>query len=88
MQQSRNGEVEDGETFQILSPANTARFTCESFLIVDTNSHQNDSFLCLTAWHGEFVKYALSTLHNDGSSTIAKRFVGAWADLSWPTPAR
>jgi hypothetical protein len=88
IQQSRSGKVEDGETFQISSPTNTARFTCESFLIVDTSSHQIDSFLCLTAWHGKFVKYRLSTLHNDGSTAIAKRFVGAWADQLWPASGR
>jgi hypothetical protein len=87
IRQTRNETVEDGETFQI-SPAGTARFMCESFLIVDTNSHRIDSFLCLTAWKGKFVKYRLSTLRNEASTAIAKGFVGAWADQLWPTPGR
>ena len=87
VRQSSNYKVEDGVAFQI-SLSSTARFTCESFLIVDTNSRQIDSFLCLTAWKGKFVKYRLSTLHNDGSTAIAKRFVGAWADQLWPAPGR
>jgi hypothetical protein len=84
MQQSRKGKVEDGETFQINSPAKVPRFTCGSYRIVDANGRLIDSFLCLTAWKGKFVKYRLSTLQNKDSTAIAKRFVGEWEDQLWP----
>lgn len=82
-QQAGGGKVQEQGTFQITTPDKTVRFICGAYLIVD-NGRQIDSFLCLTVWKGRFVKYRLSTLHRDGSTAVAKRFVTGWIDVLWP----
>ena len=84
-QRNPNDTIEEKETFQISTPDKTVRFVCGSFLIA-SDGRQLDSYLCLTAWKGKFVKYRLTTLHRDGAGAgaVAERFVSGWVDVLWP----
>jgi hypothetical protein len=77
---NRKGKAEDKGRFEIASPDKKARFICGAYLLTE-NGRQLDSYLCLTTWHGLFVKYRLSTLRANDSAATAKRFVGAWTPL-------
>ena len=78
-----NLRVEDKSRFGISGPNGKPRYSCGTYLITE-NGRQIDSYLCLTTWHGKFVKYRLSTLAKDGSLAKAKRFVSAWTATLWP----
>jgi hypothetical protein len=74
----RNENVDINGRFDIAGPDSKARFICGAYLIATSDRQQLDSFLCLTTWHGKFVKYRLSTRSADGTTAVAKRFVSAW----------
>ena len=74
--------MEDKGLFTIAGPDHKARFICGTYLIDDGGAM--DSFLCLTVWNGEFVKYRLTTLSSNGSAAVAERFVSSWTKLLWP----
>jgi len=83
-QKNNNGTVQDKGRFAITGPDKKPRFSCGAYLIETSNHKKIDSFLCLTVWHGKFVKYRLSTLSKSDSTDVTKRFVGGWAKILWP----
>lgn len=60
------------------------RFRCADYTFARKDMGNVDSFLCLTGWKGEFVKFRLTTGHRAGSDREASDFVNAWARLLWP----
>jgi hypothetical protein len=77
------GSAEERERFEIHGPDGKPRYICGTYFVVD-NSLRIDHTLCLTTWHGKFIRYRLGTLARDGSLATAKRFVAAWTAILWP----
>lgn len=71
----------------VLSRDNQQRFRCTLFEIVTSSAETNDSFLCLTAWNGKFLKFRMTTAHRDGSNNDVRLFLGNWISKLWPTPS-
>ncbi len=78
-----NGKANDTAGFEIAGPDKRTRFFCRAYLL-DKDSEKADSFMCLTTWHGKFVKFRLGTPSASGTTEVAKRFVAAWAPILWP----
>jgi hypothetical protein len=57
------------------------RFLCADYTFARKDMGNVDSFLCLTGWNGEFVKFRLTTGERASSSREAAEFVNAWAKL-------
>jgi len=60
------------------------RFLCRDYTFIDQSQRALDSFLCLTGWHNEFIKFRLTTLRHSGSDAEARRLVQAWLGILWP----
>ena len=78
-----NGSVEDKGRFEIHGADGKPRYICGAYFVVDKGL-RIDHYLCLTTWHGKFIRYRLGTFTKDGSLATAKRFVAAWTAILWP----
>jgi hypothetical protein len=71
--------------YTILDSAGRTRFACAMFTYVVVKPKSDvDSYLCMTAWRGKFVKFRMTTPRSDASSAISRRFMEAWSGLLWP----
>jgi len=62
------------------------RFVCSAltYFHVARNT-ELDSYLCLSGWHGKFVKFRMSTPHNQTSAAASRRFIEKWIGVLWPS---
>jgi hypothetical protein len=60
------------------------RFLCADYTFARKDMGDVDSFLCMTAWKGEFVKFRLTVARHAGSEREAAEFVNAWSRVLWP----
>src|SRR5437588_8295646 len=77
------GQAETRLKYAILDDAARVRFLCASFAFTDREGPR-DSYLCVTAARGKFVKFRLTTARRPGSESAANNFVQAWTKVLWP----
>jgi hypothetical protein len=71
--------------YTIRDAAGRTRFVCAMFTYHHVQLKKDvDSYLCLTAWKGKFVKFRMTTPRNDASSAVSRRFIEAWSGVLWP----
>jgi hypothetical protein len=71
--------------YTILDSAGHTRFVCAMFTYYHVRLKSDvDSYLCLTSWKGKFIKFRMSTSHNDASAAVSRRFIEAWDGVLWP----
>lgn len=71
-------------TYTLRDASGRGRFVCADYTLTREGMGDSDSFLCLTGWNGEFVKFRLTTRRHAGSDREAAAFVNAWAGVLWP----
>jgi len=71
--------------FTIVDPAGRTRFVCAMFGYHHVQlKAEVDSYLCMTAWKGKFIKFRMTTPRSDASSAVSRRFIEAWSGVLWP----
>lgn len=62
----------------------TPHFRCASYTMRLPARGDVDSFLCLTAWQGKFVKFRATTEQHEDSESLLRQYLGAWIEHLWP----
>ena len=70
----------------LLPETGAPRLQCASFTLVRRDNNEYDSYLCVTAWRGSFVKLRLTGERHESNDAAAGRFMAAWMRLLWPQP--
>lgn len=71
-------------SYVLRDAAGKARFLCADYTFGRKDMGSVDSFLCLTSWNGQFVKFRLTTGERASSAREAAAFVNAWRGVLWP----
>jgi hypothetical protein len=62
------------------------RLLCAAFAFFQNEVKLDvDSFLCLTSWKHQFIKFRMTTPQHLGSDIVVKNFLDAWSRLLWPS---
>lgn len=62
----------------------TPHFRCASYTMRVPGRGDVDSFLCLTAREGKFVKFRATTEQSEDSEGVLRQYLGAWIVHLWP----
>jgi hypothetical protein len=74
------------QDYVIADAGGRTRFVCSALTYFHiARNVELDSYLCLSGWHGKFVKFRLSTPHNQASAAASRRFIEAWIGVLWPS---
>jgi hypothetical protein len=74
------------QDYIIADASGRTRFVCSALTYFDiARNIELDSYLCLSGWHGKFVKFRMSTPHNPTSAAASRRFIEAWIGVLWPS---
>ncbi|HEY1541593.1 MAG TPA: hypothetical protein VGG01_04220 [Xanthobacteraceae bacterium] len=76
--------VSFNRSYVLRDAAGKARFLCADYTFARKDMGNVDSFLCLTSWNGQFVKFRLTTGERASSAREAAAFVNAWRGVLWP----
>lgn len=73
------------QDYSIRDSGGRTRFICTTLAYHHVAWNNDvDSYLCLGSWNGKFVKFRMTTPHNDASAAISRRFIEAWISVLWP----
>jgi hypothetical protein len=72
--------------YMLVDRSGHTRFVCAAFGFFHSQIQSKvDSFLCLTPWNGQFVKFRMTTPQRQDSRADARRFIEAWFKILWPS---
>jgi hypothetical protein len=69
--------------FTIDDTTRRTRFQCAAFHLTRDGAKPQDGYLCVTAWNNKFVKLRLTTLADNKTEMVARKYVAAWIPVLW-----